>query len=229
MTLSRRQVLLSAGGAWLAHGTRAAAAADRYDVEDWRSQPLGQHGIPAGWRAYETPGGHPKYDFTVVEDAGHRALRMHGESEHSTIAKEITVDLTATPMVTWSWKMVALPIGADLRHRATSDAAGHLFVIWPRFPEMIRSRLIGYVWDPHAAVDSVIPSQKTGTVTFIVVRSGTQGLGTWIEERRDVIADFRRVHDAAPPNPRAVALSIDTNDTRSRAETLIGPIAFRRR
>ena len=226
--LSRRRVLAAAAGVLASRGL-APAAADRRVVEDWQKAPVGQQGIPPGWRAYETPGGHPRYDFTVVEDAGHRALRMRSESEHSTIAHELTVDLAATPVLTWWWKIVSFPAGAELRERATSDATGHLFVIWPRFPEMLRSRLIGYVWEPKAPADAIFTSKKTGTVSYVVLRSGREGVGAWVEEHRDVAADYRKIYGGDPPNPPALALSIDTNDTRSRAESLFGPIAFQAR
>jgi DUF3047 family protein len=225
--LSRRQVL-TAAAAVLAGAGPARAAAERV-VEDWTAAPPGHHGIPPGWRAYETPGGHPKYDFDVVEDRGRRALRLRSHDDHSTIAHELQVDLAATPILTWWWKVVSFPAGADLRARATSDATGHLFVIWPRFPEMLRSRLIGYVWEPQAPADSIFTSQKTGTVTYVVLRSGKEGVGAWVEERRDVAADYKRVYGAEAPNPPALALSIDTNDTRAAAESLFGAIVFRPR
>ena len=65
-------------------------------------------------------------------------------------------------------------------------------VVWPRHPEIIRSRLIGYVWDPTLAIGTVQKSQKMGTVMFIVVRSTTAQLGPWLSERRNVVEDFRR-------------------------------------
>jgi len=224
--LSRRQVLAATAACLVAGRARAA---DQRIVEDWKTAPLGHHGIPPGWRAYETPGGHPRYGFDVVEDGGHRALRMRSEDDHSTIAHELKVDLAATPVLTWSWKVVSFPAGADLRERATSDATGHVFVIWPRFPEMLRSRLIGYVWEPRAPAGAVFTSKKSGTITYIVLRSGPAGIGAWVEETRDVAADYRRIYGGAASNPPALALSIDTNDTRAKAESLFGPIAFRAR
>jgi len=228
MRLTRRQ-LLAAGAGLLAGGGQARAAVDRAVVEDWRTASLGHQGIPPGWRSWETPGGRPRYDFTVMEDGGHRALRLRSENEHSTIAHELSIDLASTPILTWWWKVVSFPDGADLRERATSDATGHLLVIWPRFPEMLRSRLIAYVWEPRAPADAVFASKKTGMVTYVVLRSGPAGLGAWVEERRDVAEDYRRIYGAAPPNPPVLALSIDTNDTRAHAESLVGPIAFQPR
>lgn len=224
--LTRRTVILTAVAGLLGGWRAAAEGGAGQVVEDWRDMPLGSRGVPPGWRKYETPGGQPAYDFTVVEDAGRRALDLKSAADHSTIAKEISVALEGTPLLEWEWKVLSLPRGADLRERATSDTTGHLFVIWPRFPALLRSRLIGYVWDPSLPIGTIVKSRKTSTVTFIVVRRGEDGLGQWLRERRNVVDDHRRVFGEAPDNPQALALSIDTNDTRSTAETRFARIAF---
>ena len=232
MPMSRRSLLFAAAGAILGRTTGLAGAGGLagaegpITVEDWRRVSVGSHGVPPGWEKYETPRGDPAYDFTVVEDDGRRALAMRSAGDHSTIAHRVQADLEATPRLHWQWKVRRFPRGADLRARATSDATGHLFVIWPRFPALLRSRLIGYVWDPALPAGTVVPSTKTGTVTFVVVRSGPAEQDRWVEERRDVAADHRRIFGEAPAAPGAVALSIDTNDTRSAAEALFGAIAF---
>ena len=223
--MSRRWLIL-AGLATATLSARRALGGAAVLVEDWSAPPLGLHGVPPGWRSYETPGGHPRYDFTVVEDSGRRALELKSENEHSTIAREIDVDLGATPVLEWAWRVITQPAGADLTKRATSDASGHVFVVWPRFPAMLRSRLIGYIWDPVIPVDTIVPSPKTSLVSFVVARSGPRGLGQWSIERHDVAADYRRIYGEPAPKPGAVALSIDTNDTRASAAARFGRIAF---
>ena len=226
--MSRRWLIL-AGLATATLSARRALGGAAVLVEDWSAPPLGLHGVPPGWRSYETPGGHPRYDFTVVEDSGRRALELKSENEHSTIAREIDVDLGATPVFEWAWRVITQPAGADLTKRATSDASGHVFVVWPRFPAMLRSRLIGYIWDPVIPVDTIVPSPKTSLVSFVVARSGPRGLGQWSIERHDVAADYRRIYGEPAPKPGAVALSIDTNDTRASAAARFGRIAFQPR
>ena len=122
------------------------ASAAKVVIEDWTSQAPGGRGIPAGWMPHTTRGGRPAYDFVIMEDEGQRALRVASHDEHSTIAKQVHVDLEATPILEWSWKIVEVPAGADVRKRGTSDLTGYLVVVWPRFPEALRSRLIAYVW-----------------------------------------------------------------------------------
>lgn len=222
----RIRARLGALAALLLAAATGAAGTDAVVVEDWGRFAVGAHGVPDGWRKYETMGGHPAYDFEVVQDGGHRALRLRSHDDHSTIARDLAVDLAKTPVLEWTWRIRALPTGGDVRQRATSDLTAHLFVVWPRVPAMLRSRLIGYGWDATAPAGTIVQSQKTRTVTFVLLHSGAEGLDRWITERRNVAADYRRIYGEAPENPGALALSIDTNDTRSAAEGLIGSIRF---
>jgi len=155
-------------------------------VEDWAQ--IGATGVPAGWTPYATVGGRPAYDFAVTEEDGRRALHLKSRDDHSTIAKKIQVDLRATPILEWTWKIVALPAGADIRKKETSDLTGHLFVAWLRFPTVLRTRLIGYVWDATVPAQTIQKSPKTGTVTFFVVRSGSRELKPFGVLRRPNVA-----------------------------------------
>jgi hypothetical protein len=224
--LSRRAFLRSTAVGLLSVPLALAEAGSVEVIEDWSEGVLGAKGIPVGWQKYETPLGRAAYDLAIVDDGNRRALALRSADDHSTIAKAIRVSLAATPVLAWQWKVLRFPAGADLRNRTTSDATGHLFSVWPRFPTLLRSRLIGYVWDPILPAGTIIQSRKTGTVTYIVVRSGDEGLGQWRAERRDVAHDYHMCFGEQPDSPQAIALSIDTNDTHSVAQALFGQIAF---
>ena len=206
----------------------AAGAADDVLVEDWK-QKIGATGVPDGWQAQNW--GSPRYDFTVEENDGRAALHMKSANEGSTISREIKgkIDLQETPILEWTWKAVVLPKNGNSCKKATDDQAAQLFVVWPRFPEAVRSRIIGYVWDTTQPVGTICKSQKTGTVTYVVVRSGTADLGKWMAERRNVVEDFTKVYGEAPENPAAVSVSIDSNDTNSTSESFVAAIGFRRK
>jgi hypothetical protein len=204
-----------------------AWAADQVVIDDWKSA-LGATGVPAGWTKQNW--GSPKYEFKVVENDGHAVLHMKSTNEGSTITRDIKgkVDLKETPILEWSWRMAALPKGGNSCKKAADDQAGQIFVVWPRFPEAVRSRIIGYVWDTTQPVGTICKSEKTGTVTYIVLRSGAGELGQWITERRNVAEDFKKIYGETPDNPGAVSISIDSNDTKSTAESFMGPILFKK-
>jgi len=216
-------------GAFLALLT-AVGAARVVVIEDWTTDAVGRRGIPSGWTG-EAFGRQAAYDFTIEQYIGHLVLHLKSRNEHSTIARDITgkVNLKETPILEWTWKATILPKGGDLRRKETIDMAAQLYVVWPRFPQLLRSRIIGYVWDATTPVTTVTKSQKTGTVTFVVMRSGSEDLGKWLTERRNVAEDYAMIFGESPDDPRVITISIDSNDTHSMAESFMGPIVFRAR
>ena len=206
----------------------AAWAADAFLVEDWSRHLVGAKGIPQGWEGQSW--GSPGYEFSVVEDGGVKALHLKSQGDGSTITKSIKgkVNLKETPILEWRWKVVVLPKGGDVRQKETDDQAAQVYVGWERFPREIRSRFIGYVWDTTAPAGTTAKSQKTGTVHYLVVRSGPAELGKWITERRNVLQDFKLIYGALDAGPDLVSLGIDSNDTKSSAESFIGSLAFKR-
>ena len=206
-----------------------AWAADRVIVEDWRSYPLGTRGIPGDWK--EQTWGKPAYDLEIISDNGQPVLHLRSNGDNSTISRDLkgSVDLNEkTPILEWRWKVMTLPTGGNACQKSTDDEAAQVYVAWLRLPEAVRSRIIGYIWDSTAPAGTICKSQKTATVTYVVLRSGADELGKWITERRNVVEDFRRIYDEAPDNPTALSLAIDSDDTRSSAESFIGATVFTR-
>ena len=202
-----------------------SAQGARYVVEDWSKIPVGQTGVPPGWRTQSW--GSPKYEFDIVSGSPNRVLHLVSNGDSSTINKEVKVDCKDYQILQWSWKAVELPKGGDARKKATDDQAMQIYVTFPRFPSAVRSRVIGYIWDTTAPVGSIIKSQKTGLVTYIVLRSGDADLGKWLTETRNVCDDYRKIYGEEPDEKiEAVSIGIDSDDTRSRAEGYVGDIVF---
>jgi DUF3047 family protein len=209
--------------------TAVAWAADVVTIEDWKTQKLGAKGIQDGWLGGQT-WGLPQHDFTIEENDGHRVLHLKSKIESSTMRKDIKgkVNLKETPILEWMWKVVTLPTKADCRTKNADDQAAQLYVVWPRFPEAVRSQIIGYIWDTTCPAGSIVKSEKTGTVTYVVVRSGSADLGKWLTERRNVAEDYRKIYGGQPDNPGVISIAIDSDDTSSSAESYFGSILFRK-
>ena len=208
--------------------TVAAWGAD-FVIDDWKSQKLGTKGVPEGWLGGQT-WGLPQYDMTIEENEGHRVLHLRSKIESSAVRKDIKgkVNLKETPILEWRWKAIALPKNGDCRKKSADDQAAQLYVIWPRFPEAVRSQIIGYIWDTTAPAGSIVKSEKTSTVTYVVMRSGTADLGKWITERRNVVEDYKKIYGGQPDGPGFVSIAIDSDDTTSFAESIFGSILFRK-
>jgi len=213
-------VLLAAASAVWGQGAQLV-------VEDWSKTPVGQKGVPSGWKAQNW--GSPSYDFEIVSEDSTRVLYMKSNGDSSTINKEIKVDCKDYQILQWKWKAVELPKGADARKKATDDEAAQIYVTFPRFPSAVRSRIIGYIWDTTAPAGSIFKSQKTGLVTYVVVRSGEADLNKWLTESRNVCQDYKKIYGEEPEEKmEAISIGIDSDDTRSRAGAYVGEIFFRK-
>ena len=153
-----------------------------------------------------------------------RVLRMRSENDNSTISKEVRIAVRQVPVLVWRWKIVTLPAKADSRHRETDDQAAQLYVTFPRFPERIRSRIIGYVWDTTAPAGTVVQSPSAGAVTYVVVPFWP-GRGRPVADRdaecvRRLQADLRR--GAARGDQAACHWRSTSNDTHSSRRVMRG-------
>jgi hypothetical protein len=196
-------------------------------VEDWSKQPEGKTGIPDGWKGQSW--GSPKYEFRIVTQGGRKVLHLKSGNDSSTISREIKVDVKSHPILQWTWQAVTLPQGGDGRKSATDDQAAQVYVTFPRFPSQVRSRIISYLWDTTAPAGAVFKSEKTGLVTYVVVRSGPADLGKWLTESRNVLEDYKKIYGEAPGEEvGAISISIDSNDTHASAESYFGELLFRK-
>ena len=187
-----RSVLLAVALLTMVVGPLPAADSPTVPVEDWAKQPDGKTGIPDGWKGQNW--GSPKYDFRIATQGGRKAIQLKSANDSSTISKEVKVDVKTWPIVQWSWQVVTLPKGGDARKSATDDEAAQIYVTFPRFPSAVRSRIISYIWDTPAPVGSIFKSEKTGLVTYVVVRSGPADLGKWLTESRNVLEDYKKIY-----------------------------------
>jgi hypothetical protein len=213
-------LLLAAASAVWAQGSQVV-------VEDWSKTPVGQKGVPNGWKNQSW--GSPRYEFEVVNASSNRVLHLVSNGDSSTINKEVKISCKEYPILQWSWKLVELPKGGDARKKETDDQALQLYVTFPRFPSAVRSRIIGYIWDTTAPAGAIFKSQKTGLVTYVVMRSGDGDIAKWVTETRNVCEDYKKIYGEEPEEKiEAVSIGIDSDDTHSRAEGFVGDIRFRR-
>ena len=211
----------------LAATSAVSAQSSHVIVEDWSKTPIGQKGVPNGWKTQSW--GSPKYEFEVVSDSPTRVLHLVSNGDSSTINKDIKIDCKDYPVLQWRWKVAELPKGGDARKKATDDQALQIYVTFPRFPNAVRSRVIGYIWDTTAPAGTIVKSQKTGLVTYVVMRSGGADIGKWVTETRNVCEDYRKIYGEEPEEKvEALSIGIDSDDTRSRAEGYAGEILFRK-
>ncbi len=187
---------------------------------------LPAQGVPSGWELREFSG---RADIELVRGARGLAFHLRAERASFALYRDLVVGLDEFPALGWSWRIVRLPTGGDVRQAGRDDQAAQIYVIFPRWPSpRTQSDVIGYVWDTTAPVGTMLRSPKAANVRIVVVESGQARLGTWRRQWRNVAADYRTLFGRHAPRVGAIAVMIDSNDTASGAEATIGDLIFAR-
>ena len=203
-----------------------AAGRLRVRIADREPARLPSDGVPPGWTLKEFAG-HAAIE--LVRSDGRLAARLHSERASFAIHRDVVVELREFPYLSWTWKVIRLPAGGDVREAARDDQAAQLYVIFPRWPSpRTASDVIGYVWDSRAPAGTRIKHPRADNVRIVVVESGPARLGEWRTYERNVAADYTALFGRQPPRVGKVAVMVDSNDTRAEAEALFGDLIFAR-
>lgn len=195
----------------------AWAAAERVDIARFSQGDL------ASWQT-KVFAGETRYALESVD--GRLALRADSSAAASGRYREIRVDLGKTPILHWSWKVEHVLTGADERTRAGDDYPARVYVVFSSGLAFWRTRAINYVWSSGQPVGSRWPNAFTGNARMIAVESGAERAGAWVDERRDVYADYRLLFGEEPSSVVAIAIMTDTDNTGATATAWYGDIWF---
>ena len=190
--------------------------------EEHFSKKQNQDGTPSGWGLKQWMGNKP--DIRLETENGLTVLHLISEKNSYGVYKEFKFDIREFPILHWRWKATVLPKDGDVRKKETDDQAAQVYVPFPRFPAWINTRLVGYIWENKTPKGLKVTSQKSSNTRYIVLESGPEKLGQWIEEERNVYEDYIALFGDEPPRAGGITLMIDSDDTESRAESFFDDI-----
>jgi hypothetical protein len=179
-------------------------------------------GLPKGWKLKQWFGS--THDIRLEEKDGNYFVRLISDRNSFGIFKEYEWKVQDHPVIRWRWKVTRLPDGGDVREKNKDDQAAQLYVLFPRFPSAINSRLVGYIWESTAPKGGKFTSKKSSNTRYVVLESGKEKLGEWITEERNVYDDYKELFGDDPPEAGGITLMIDSDDTKSSAESFFDDI-----
>jgi hypothetical protein len=238
--------LLVAGIAWLV--SPAARAAELAPLAPFSAAKGAQ--APEPWRFTSLPNKTPTR-FEVVQQDGHRVLRVEADGSYGNLVHATQVPLSAGTTLAWRWRVDEFVQDADLRTRSGDDGAAKLCVFFD-FPtdrlslgertrlalvrrttgEEVPSETLCYVWDKKEPKGTELVNAFTKRMRMIVLESGPASVaGTWLAERRNLLADYKRAFgDEAGdtmPDVVAVAISADSDNTHGHGLAYFSDIDLR--
>jgi len=197
------------------------------------------------WQPWFMRRGNAPTDYRVVHVEGAAVLQADAREGGSGLARLIRIEPQRHPWLEWRWRVEAQP-GANLKKTSGKSPLARLSVAFHGdvdkldFEDRTKLRLamtltpnglpyasLLYVWMLNMPVGTVFHSPHTDRVRFLVVESGTERLGEWVQFRRDVVADYRRAFGQDPGDIVGVGVMTDPGDDYSPRRSFYGDITFR--
>ena len=188
------------------------AQGDCVTLEDFKNASVGE--FPAGWKVRKDAG---REVYKVAEEGGLRFLRAVSKGLGVQAGRETKGwDLTARPVLAWSWRPRQLPKGADEREPSKNDSALAVYML-VEHSRVAGPKAVKYIWSERVPIGTHLTSNN-GLTQVRVLRSGPPAGGGWTEERVNVLEDFRKYfEEKGTPKPEGIAVLTDADDTKSTA------------
>ena len=220
-------------------------AGDNVAVADFSAASEGA-GPPPNWEPLTCPKIEKRTDYALVKDGDTLVVKAVSEAAASGLTRKIAIDLNKTPILHWRWKVDNVIQKSDVTRKEGDDYAARIYITFSYeqdkaglgkalkynagellFGSDLPSGAINYIWESKTPKDTIVDSAYTDSVKMIVVKSGTEKTGQWVEESRNVYEDYKNSFDEEPPMISGVAIMTDTDNTGATATAYYGDIIFK--
>jgi len=153
------------------------------------------NGFPRNWDAQRSKTTASE-TYTIRQEDEGSFLKSRNASQR-VYTKNISWDPKTHPILTWRWRVQSVPEGAEFIAAVYPSLDTDLLFI------PVNTK---YVW----SLDKPVGTIKEGGIfgsTEIVIRSGAEPTGEWVEEKINVYQDFKKIHGHEPA-PKAWGISL---------------------
>jgi hypothetical protein len=207
--------------------------------------------IAAPWRVVGLP--QQKLPVTVYRGEtvdGQAAVRIEARASYGNLVHDLP-RVPAPARLRWLWRVDRPNPDAELRRKATDDSAAKVCLSFDlplervpfierqlmrlaraRSGEPLPAATVCWVWGAREPEATLLHNAYTARVRFVVLRGPDAPIDRWVEEQRDVAADFRRAFGdewpVSEPLPPVTALIVagDADNTGATSVAHVAGLRF---
>ncbi len=168
--------------------------------------------------------GETQYTMVTIDDRV--AVAAHSINSASGLWREVEVDLTTTPYLSWSWQVTKPLRGLPERTRVGDDYVARIYAIKSGGLFFWRTKSVCYVWSGTEPKGEAWENAYTANVVMLAVEDEHSALAQWHKGKRNVREDFKKYHNMDITHLDAVAIMTDTDNSEGLARAYYGDIYF---
>jgi len=201
---------------------------------------------PQAWQPFILSRLKRRTDYHPVTQDGSTVMKAIADTSASGLVQQLNLNLPEAPYLTWRWNVSHILAEADNVH-GPDDAPARVVVTFDgdkskwdfedtAFADRIRGMTgndvpyatLMYIWSNREPQGAVIVNRHTSRIKMVVAETGSDKLGTWVNEKWNIYEDFKRAFGEEPGKVLSIGIMSDTDNTAQRVTTYYGDIAFTR-
>ena len=215
------------------------------EVGKFSASQVGQ-AMPDGWKplTFKKIPKHTSYE--MVKDGGVTIVKAVSEASASGLIKSVSIDPKEFPILRWRWKIENVLQHSNVAIKEGDDFPARLYITFAYDPDRVSfskklkfkaGRILfgdipiaalNYIWESKTPVGTIIDNAYTDFAKMVVIESGIQKVGMWIDEERNIYEDYKKAFGEEPPLINGVAIMSDTDNTKEQATAYYGDIFFQK-
>jgi hypothetical protein len=175
-----------------------------------------------GWEVEQFKG---PVQYRIVRIGGREAVHAPCAARGATARfLKRDIDLRETPILEWSWRIEDTFGAIEETTKTGDDYPVRLYAVFDGGFRRWRTRAVNYVWASNQPKGSVWPNAYAFQAMMTAVQSGPSRAGEWVTQRRDLAADFERLHGSGYETIHGLAIMTDCDDVGRPIEGWYGEI-----
>ena len=201
---------------------------------------------PEGWKPLTFKKIPKQTAYELVKDGDVVVVKAVSQASASGLIKEVRIDPKEFPIVLWRWKVDNLLKSSDVTRKEGDDYPARLYITFEYDPDKVSLgkklkfkagqalfgdipiAVLNYIWETKTPVGAIVENAYTDFAKMVVVESGSQKVGLWIDEERNIYEDYKQAFGEEPPMINGVAIMSDTDNTKEQVTAYYGDILFQK-
>lgn len=193
------------------------------------------------WRPIFFPKINQHSTYQIETHGGISYLRTESRASASPIVYKKPFPVYDYPEIRWQWRVMNVYRKGNVRSKGGDDYPLRVYILFQYDPdkagvmERIRyglAKIIYGEYPPHSALSYIwanrtdergltVPSPYSSQAMMIALQGGVINVGTWQEERVNIVKDYRMAFGADPPAVGTIGLMNDSDNTGEKAVSYI--------
>lgn len=181
---------------------------------------------------------HTKY--TIYNDGDQRYLMSESESSASGMVYKNEFNIYDYPNIRWRWKVSNVYEKGDAETKKGDDYPMRIYVMFKYDPDKasfgmkfkygLAKKMYGtypphstlnYIWANREHEEVILTNRFAKEAKMIIVQSGAEHIGKWVEQEVNVLEDYRKSFGKDPPETASIAIMNDSDNTGESSVSFI--------